>query len=381
MKQFTLIIPVFQTAEILQLFLDSLSETLDYDSQIIFINDGSGAQISGLLQNYNSKVHVKADVSLIEHYESLGCAVSLNEGLKRVRLPCDYIVFLDSDLILREKWQDAVINDFSNSEVGIVGGVLLYPQTGGIQCCGITFQSMTGRHLLLNAVPSVIEAMGNFEIQTTVFAFCAIRYEAFTAVGFLDEGFFNGYEDWDYQFRIREKGYTAITDTTIQHFHWEKSNGAHRGYNRKNNLARFWGKHAASVQDDLYCFIKRGIHKYFTLKDLTYAVIDLCEFKACADAIKNSLRGDISIKGGQILSGLCGNRQTIWLPEVMNSQSFLNPDPYLFLCDHYIRLLDNQYWWSLRQRYCIGDMIIDTYGNVLPFQALKNSFWPGTKIR
>ena len=46
---FTLIVPVFQTPSILQLFLNSLTDTLEFPSQIIFVNDGSGKEINDIL--------------------------------------------------------------------------------------------------------------------------------------------------------------------------------------------------------------------------------------------------------------------------------------------------------------------------------------------
>lgn len=383
MKNFALIIPVYQTSGIFRLFLNSLAETLDYHSQIIFVNDGSEPQISSMLCHFSDAFADKADITILEHTHSRGCAASINEAMTKIKEPCDYVILLDSDLILQGNWQKCLIEDFTNSEIGIVGGILLYPQTGGVQCCGITYQNMTGRHLWLNASVSYVEQMGIFEIQTTVFAFCAIRYAAMQAAGIMDESFFNGYEDWDYQFRIRNKGFKAVTDTRIQHFHWEKSNGIHRDYNRKSNLGRFWSKHGVKVQDDLCYFIKKGLEKDVHLKENSYVIIDLCEAKATAASIHEFIEGfeALPISSSQSLSELCGNQQTIWLPEVLNSQAFRKPEPYLFLCDHYIRLLDNQYWWTLRRRYCMEDRIIDTYGNVVPFKLLQDTFWPGTKIR
>ncbi|WP_367567937.1 glycosyltransferase family 2 protein [Lacrimispora sp.] len=381
--KFTLIIPVFQTASILQLFINSLSETLSYYSQIIFINDGSGANISSMLNSFKHSNHSNADITIIEHLQSKGCAASINEAIKIIDPSCDYVVFLDSDLILQKNWQDMIVDDFCDNKVGIVGGMLLYPQTGGVQCCGITFQNATGYHLHLNARPVDVEQLGKFEIQTTVFAFCAIRYDAIRATGYLDESYFNGYEDWDYQFRVRSNGFTAITDTRIQHFHWEKSNGIHRNYNRKSNLGRFWLKHSSEVQDDLCHFIKNGLKQHDICENNIYNLIDLCESRSISQVLRSFLLSDegIQINEKDTLASFCDKHQTIWLPEIMNSHAFKKQTPYLFLCDHYIRLLDNKYWWMLRHHYNSHDLIIDTYGNVLLFSTLQDSFWPGTKIR
>lgn len=54
---------------------------------------------------------------------------------------------------------------------------------------------------------------------------------------------------------------------------------------------------------------------------------------------------------------------------------------FIFLCDQFVRLLNNDYWWKLRQNYNSDDIIIDLNSNILDFKELSGTFWPGTKIR
>ena len=56
MLKFTLIVPVFQTPEILHLFLDSLKHTLTQDTDIIFVNDGSGHSVQKMLQAFRREL-------------------------------------------------------------------------------------------------------------------------------------------------------------------------------------------------------------------------------------------------------------------------------------------------------------------------------------
>ena len=71
---FTLIVPVFQTPSILQLFLNSLTDTLEFPSQIIFVNDGSGKEINDMLTSYknsfeNQQKHNKSVCFIIKEGE------------------------------------------------------------------------------------------------------------------------------------------------------------------------------------------------------------------------------------------------------------------------------------------------------------------------
>lgn len=378
MKQsrFCLIIPVLQTEKILRLFIDSLFKSLQYTSTIIFVDDGSSqASKNILLESKNIKNEFVARIEIIENEKPLGCAKSINKALT-ILPDCDIVTFLDSDLILTENWQKYVLESFKNQNVGIVGGMLLYPQTNGIQCCGITFNNSVGRHLFLNNKPEIIVLNEDFEIQATVFAFCNIKYSAVKNVGNLDERFFNGYEDWDYQFRIRRQGWLAVTNPKIRIYHWETSCGPHRTFNRKSNLGLFWSKHSIYVQNDISKYIVESI---VFLRD-KYIVIDLCEGRAEIDVIKQTLI-DANIISEYLDFSYIVSQEAIWLPQVFNSTFYLNNRPIIYLVDNFLKLLDNQYWWSLRSNICNKDVIVDLYGNVLPFKVLSQCFWPGSKIR
>ena len=381
---FSIIVPVFQTPSILKIFLESLSNTIKFETQIIFINDGSGNIVGELLHEFALLNNNICDIKIIEHQYSLGCSKSINEALTNVSTTCEAVVFMDSDLILTSQWQARLMDDFkANPKVGIIGCVLRYPQTGGIQCCGITFQDKVGRHLYLNSKLQNIQIDEFQYVQCTIFAFCAIRYNAIKKIGFLDEDFFNGYEDWDYQMRIKKIGYSAMIDTRISHYHWEKSNGAHRNFNRKGNVARFWSIHHESIRDDLYLFIKKELSKYNIPVDHPYILVDLCEARTEAKKLSDCLIKDdlFNIIEHFDLSSLCINNMSIWLPEIFDSGFHMQKNTFIFLCDQFVRLLDNQYWWGLRKKYNTNDIIIDLNSNVLEFNELSKSFWPGTKLR
>lgn len=385
MPRYTVIVPVFQTPEILGLFLNSLEKTLTQDTDIIFVNDGSGYVVQKMLQEFRQKIltsECQVRVFILENLVSLGSVAAINAALQMADLNCEYVVFLDSDTILQGAWQDSLIPCFESEEVAAAGGLLLYPQTGGIQCCGLTYCKASGRHLYLNASPDTLRETGIFEVQATVFAFCCIRRTVVEQVGLLDEHFFNGYEDLDYQFRIRKLGYKIITVPSICHFHWEKSNGNHREYNRKSNLGRFWMKHGAYVKDDLTNFIQLRLSK-LDLPTVSYTGIDFCEGRDTAISIRKflDLNDAIRIDAWEKPVYTHPSHDTIWLPEVFDSGRIWSPAPLLFLCDQMIQLLDNQYWWSIRQQNGQKDIVIDTCGNALFFSQLQHGFWPGRKIR
>lgn len=385
MAKFTIIIPVFQTPEILHLFLDSLARTLTQDTDLIIVNDGSGYCVQELLERFHEEISNTwpgIRVVILEHKTSRGSVIAINAALRHIDVECEYVVFIDSDTILQDHWQDHLLSSFTGDEIGAVGGVLLYPQSGGIQCCGLTYCGSEGKHLYLNANPETLELESPFEVQATVFAFCCIRRKIIEEVGLLDEHYYNGYEDLDYQFRIRKLGYRILTNPMIQHYHWEKSNGSHRKHNRKSNLGRFWLKHGAYVRDDLTHFTQCQLERLAPALG-PYSAFDFCEGRDAAATVKGWLNTyeAIGIEGWEEIPYAQQLSDTIWLPELLDSGQAYNPRPFLFLCDQMVQLLDNQYWWSIRRKAGMRDLVIDLNGNALLFSQLQQSFWPGRKIR
>ncbi len=378
MFKFSIIIPVFQNHNIFSLFIHSLLDSLEEKTQIILINDASPEEVSKEICNLKQIRNNVFSIQTITHETSMGCAKSINEAFLLAK--GEFIVLMDSDVIVKKNWQKTVIKSFSTPEIGCVGGVLLYPQTNGIQCCGITYTCGTGRHLKLNAPP---ESVGNniYEVQASVFAFLTIKIEVINKIGFLNDQFFNGYEDWDYQMRIRQAGYKIIINPIIQFYHWEKSNGVHRAYNRKSNLGIFWKKHGYFIKEDLWDFIFPQINRLTDKND--FIGIDICSSRLDAETFwrQAAKRAPGLISDFLDYSYQIEDNKPIWLLDILHYDFFITSSKFLFLCDNFVQLTGNYYWIKLRERYCQDDIIVDLYGNVTSFIDLTSTCWPGNKIR
>lgn len=378
MKSFQIIMPVFQTKSIFLICMQSLFQTIRQQTELIIINDGSGYNCLELLQN-NIICPDILNIRYIEHEHSIGFAKSVNIGLDFVK-DNTYVIFADSDIIFPEKWQEIVDNTLSDLSIGAVSGVFLYPQTGGIQCCGIAYQDYLARHIYLNNNLEFLSLEDIFDVQATIFAFLALRSDVIKAVGKLDERFFNGYDDVDYQMRLRKKGYRIVTNRSLAIYHFEKSNGVHRNFSRRQNLGLFWSKHANFIDDDLVKFVKKQLAPHL-IGNKRFVLVNMCE--AYNDSLKiiNFLKSKLKIDSVLDITHSCNIENKLWIPELLSSDSYALPIPYIFLCDNFVELTENDYWLRLRSNYIKSDLIIDLYANVIPFHYLSNHFWPGNKIR
>ncbi len=379
MLNFSIIIPVYQEYNIFRLFWDSLVKTVIYPTTVYIINDASPKDTTEFIQSTHDSdlIHLVKN----EHCRSEGSVKCINEVLPYIS--GDYVIFMDSDIILTNGWQDAVIQTMKNRSIGGMGCVLIYPQTAGIQSCGLTYTETTGRHLFLNNHPSVLDDISIYEVQSTVFAFFATRTDIIKDVGMLDTCFFNGYEDVDYQLRICSKlNKKIVINSKLRMFHWEQSNGILRNYNRRSNIALLWKKHSSILKADLWRFLFEQMEKYL-LQDTQYIGVDLCSARHDAESFWAELqtRYPAYIKRVDCYFYSVQEDKSIWLSQILPYDYFRTEHPLLILCDHFLKLMDNQYWLKFREKYCQRDIIVDLYGNAIDWSQLKSQFWPGQKIR
>jgi O-antigen biosynthesis protein len=373
----SIIIPVFQECAILDLFLSSLWQTVEVPSQVVLLNDGSGTSIDGLIEKYVRSAPPLVNVERRSWLPSRGGARSLNAGLEIAT--GDVIVFADSDLMLIAGWQRALLDAVAQPGIGSAGALLIYPQSGGVQHCGIAFSEDIGRHLFLNASPDDVPK-NIFAVQAVVFALCAIRRSVIDAIGPIDEQYFNGYEDLDYQMRIARQGLRIVVEPNAKAHHWERGNGPNRAVNRKRNLGRFWRQWGHAIRSDLAAYLVKRLAEV-SGEDAVFQGIDLCRDRPSAWQIWKALEDAVGITRIVDLSYLSGIENEIWLPRVLGVDGHRTTSRLLFLTDNFVQLLGNRYWIQLRKVIRHDDIIIDLYANAVPLQCLEMSCWPGTKMR
>lgn len=373
----SIIVPVFQDSAIFDLFLESLWRTVEVPSQIVLLNDGSGHRVDELIETYSRRAPASIRVERRAWQRSRGCACVLNAGLELAE--GEVVIFADSDLIFTAGWQTALLSAVARPGVGSAGGLLLYPQTGGVQHCGIGFSEDIGRHLFLNASPDDVP-QDTFTVQSVVFALCAMPHSVIDAVGAVDEQYFNGYEDLDYQMRVGRLGLQVVVEPRARAYHWERGSGPNRAANRKRNLGRFWRQWGSSIKSDVEGHLVRRLAEVGG-RGQVFRGIDLCRDRPCADRTWGTLRREMSIAAIDDLSYMVGTDDDIWLPRALGVDGHRTTQRLLFLVDNFVQLLGNRYWIELRGSVRDDDVIIDLYANAVPLQRLRVSCWPGTKIR
>lgn len=133
----------------------------------------------------------------------------------------DYIVLLNNDIIITDDlWLNKLVEVAeSNPRTGIVGCKLVYP-TGRIQHAGIEI-SYYGARNIGRGQKDYSQFDYIKEVEGVTFAAVLINKKTIEKVGLLDENFFMGFEDVDYNIRARASGFKVYYTGNVKLIHLE----------------------------------------------------------------------------------------------------------------------------------------------------------------
>lgn len=244
------IVPLYNHVEHSKTMLESLIKTIpaSVNYEIILIDDASTDDTKEWLD----ALHLP-NVRILYNLKNLGYARTNNIAVKHAS--GEILVLLNNDLIFDGDWLSpllAMINsDFLN--VGIVGNIQNRVADNEIDHAGIVL-SNNGQfcHRL------TIDGCKPYSKQLAVTGACIVlRKIDFEKVGGFDEGFLNGAEDIDLNFKVRELGKDIYLshNSVIRHHvslsrdrtHIQNEINSRRLFNKwrgfiKNELSRIWSQ-------------------------------------------------------------------------------------------------------------------------------------------
>ena len=196
----SIVIPVYNHLEYTVCCLASLLKYLPQCSfEVIVIDDGSHDETSKILPTIEN-------IRYYRNEENVGFLLSCNKGATLAR--GRYLVFLNNDTQVLEGWLDELVKTVQeNSDVGLVGSKLLYPN-GVLQEAGAILKPDGSAELVgLNNDPDRPEFNVVREVDYCSGACLFIEAELFKTLGGFDEIYAPCYcEDSDLAFRIRKMG-------------------------------------------------------------------------------------------------------------------------------------------------------------------------------
>jgi GT2 family glycosyltransferase len=223
----SIIISTKDRVDLLKCCIESIESRTSYKNYEIVIIDNNSAEPNSLayLDSLSHKV--------VRFNESFNFSRINNLGAKHAK--GEHLLFLNNDVeVIDGNWLDAMLEHSQRPEVGIVGGLLLYPSSSTsrpprtIQHAGVT---MGVNGVASNAFRHLPADRSNYfglhrvvRNCSAVTAACAMtRRSVFEDVGGFDENLRVAYGDIDLCLRVREKGYRVVYTPYAMLYHHESA--------------------------------------------------------------------------------------------------------------------------------------------------------------
>jgi GT2 family glycosyltransferase len=356
----SLIIPIHNGIHYLSIFWKSLKPWLNNSTEVILIDDGSDQDVFSIFKDGHD-----LEIFFLKNKNPKGFASSVNEGIRNAK--GDYLFILNADLIFRNDFVQIMVDRLKkNPKIGILGSKLIFPQNGKVQVFGVGFTDTNHFHLFKYQDPENKLLSNDLRFQAAVFAAVCIPKNVQEKVGFLDEKYFNGYEDLDYSFRVRTLGYEVAYENSTIVYHWRLQSGFGRDALRKENITRLWSNWSHKIKSDLKTFFIRHLLQAENDMSLSAKKYDLVilsggnEWREITEILQNHL------KISNVYHFQYRNRPNnkLWLPQILPPDFLLINNPIIYLIDEAPILNQNYYWYDRRKKMA-DDIIIDHLGNII----------------
>lgn len=254
LKQFT------GLSDVIIIICDNASDDISADKAISFGNDLFGK---------NFYYHRNAD--------NLGFATACNQGAEIAKdLGCEFLFFLNNDTLVTNNWLEPLKKALNDTAVGMVGPLLLYPDST-VQHCGVVY-TLNGhlKHIYqhFQRFHPVIDRNKRYNAITGA-AFLT-RTALFFEVGKFCEEFINGFEDVDLCYRYINKGYACEVVNSSVIYHLEsKSPGRLNEERLKHNQQVFVSRNPCIKPDAHLIYEKDGYLPSLTKEYLFYVSLPL----------------------------------------------------------------------------------------------------------
>jgi len=211
----SIIIPVFNKLHYTKSCIRALiSSTSDIAYEVIIIDNGSTDGTKEYLKN------LSGDVTIITNHENVGYTIACNQGAAVAR--GNYLVFLNNDTLPQPQWLHLLIATVENDQmVGAVGAKLIYPD-GALQEAGaIVFQDGSAQNFGRGDDPDRSFYNVACEVDYCSGACLLIPRNVFQELGGFDEIYAPAYyEETDFCFRLRERGYKVMYQPLARIIHY-----------------------------------------------------------------------------------------------------------------------------------------------------------------
>jgi len=250
----SIVIPVFNKVEFTQRCIETIYSVTEtgIPFEIIIVDNGSNDSTPVFLKKAQA---LYPSLQVITHSQNLGFARACNAGAKEAR--GNYILFLNNDTEPQPNWLTPLIDVLENNpNVAAVGSKLLFPDRT-IQHAGIIIVQDLRlsiepgiTHIYYQQPEDLPDANEIRVYPALTAAALTVRASAFQSAGGFDEEYWNGLEDIDLCFKLRQNGHLLIYQPWSVIIHHESASGPERFSKTDKNVERLMTRWKTFIQPD-----------------------------------------------------------------------------------------------------------------------------------
>lgn len=239
----------------LKVLFDDFSKKTNYSNFEIIVVDNNSSD--GSIEFLKSLKDL--NIKIIENKENVSFSKGNNDAVKMAK--GEYILLMNNDIEPTYGWLNELMGTIIyNDDVGAVGAKLLYPYikernqqkySFTIQHAGDIFRENINNGCLYEAHNQNKYLEDVFENSISINRKCLLvtgavlltKKDIYMNLGGLDESYWYGYEDIDFNLRLYEAGYDVIFASAALLFHHESATPKKSKYlNNHGVLCKKWGK-------------------------------------------------------------------------------------------------------------------------------------------
>ena len=273
------------------------------------------------------------------------------------------LYFINTDVFAEKDCFTKMLSALKEENVACVQPLLIWPQNNRIQCAGSTFGPFYKKHLFAGRPLNSID-LSNYpqERPALTSALYAMRKSDFYQYGMFDEFYYNKLESFELSLKLSLNGKRCLCIHDAIAYHSQGTGRNQYYFDFYQQEAYFWIKMGKYFISDIQKHYRRQISKEM-LKN-TYYVISICQIRTVKQCLEDL---GISIFDIYEINGISPNQINLYelLPYSLHQLDM----PLIFFVENIMDLGKNKHWFEMRN--CnISDLVIDTYGNLLPVSLI-----------
>ncbi|MDD4331282.1 MAG: glycosyltransferase family 2 protein [Methanosarcinaceae archaeon] len=200
-------------------------------------------------------------LKLLENGKNLGFSEGNNVGIsKALEENPDYILLLNNDTLVAPNFLEELVALAEKApEYGIVGPVVLHSEKPDkIQSAGLKVSLSTGEYKFINSNKRLGESFQKaYEVDYVVGCALLAKSHLFEEVGFLNKAYFAYWEEADWCFRARNRGYKVLCVPASKIWHKGGATSKKRSGFTEFHLGRnmFWFLKAHATKRQYFLFL------------------------------------------------------------------------------------------------------------------------------